>query len=282
MADPRTDKFAVSDAYEQFMGRWSRRLAREFVAFAGVTTGDSILDVGAGTGSLTLTLAAAVPEAHITGVDRSAAYLALARSRASSGRVRFEIGDAMALEHPDATFDAALSMLVLNFVPEPARAIREMIRVTRPGGTIAVAVWDYSGGMDMLCVFWEEARALDPAAARPDEHRLPLCREGELREALVDAGLTQVDQQALTIELPFTSFNDYWMPFLGGQGPAGVYVRTLDQELRDRLAARLRARLLRGANDGAFSLHARAWAARATIPSARTQASPGSSRCSEN
>jgi SAM-dependent methyltransferase len=280
MLDPQPDMFAASDAYEQFMGRWSRRLAREFVAFARVASPRSILDVGAGTGSLSLAVAAAFPAAQITGIDRSAAYIALARSRAPSDRVRFETGDATAIDHADASFDAALSMLVLNFVPEPARAIREMIRVTRPGGTVAAAVWDYSGGMEMLCAFWDEALTLDPAASRPDEHRLPLCRDGELPRAFVDAGLTGVERQTLTIELPFTSFDDYWMPFLGGQGPAGLYVRSLDHEMRERLAARLHARLLRGANDGAFSLHARAWAAKGVV--AGGQASSESPRRSES
>jgi SAM-dependent methyltransferase len=250
------------------MGRWSRRLAREFIGFARVSNDASVLDVGAGTGSLSLTLAEMQPAVHITGIDRSRDYVELARSRAPSNRVRFLVGDAHAIEQPDAAFDAALSLLCLNFVPDPARAIAEMMRVTRPRGCVAAAVWDYGDGMEMLHLFWQEAVALDSGARVPDEHRMPLCGPGELPAAWVAAGLEDVEDRALGVELPFVSFDDYWQPFLGGQGPAGAYVKTLAAPARERLAARLRTRLLGGSSAGQFTLHARAWAARGIVPAA--------------
>jgi SAM-dependent methyltransferase len=260
------DIFAESDAYERFMGRWSRQLAPQLVNFASVADRDALLDIGSGTGALAVALAASAPSGHVTGVDPSSAYVRFAQSRASTDRVRFVVGDAQALEFPTATFDKTLSLLVMNFIPDPAKALREMIRVTRPGGVVAAAVWDYGEGMQMLRVFWDEAVALDPAIAARDERNMPLCKRGELAELWRAQGLERVEERPLAIDLDFASFDDYWRPFLGGQGPAGAYTVSLPEPARAALEARLRSRLLGGRRDGRITLQARAWAVKGVVP----------------
>ena len=244
--------FSASDGYERFMGRWSRRLAPLFVTFAGITEGDRVLDVGSGTGALSAA-AAAIESVQVTGIERSAAYVAYARNHVDG---RFEVGDALALPFSDDAFDRALSMLVLNFVPDPAAALQQMIRVTRPCGVVAAAVWDYGDGMQMLRTFWDAAVALDPDATPRDERHMPLCTHGALAELWRMHGLQDVDEQPLTIEMKFASFDDYWQPFLCGQGPAGVYVSSLAESARHALESRLHERL----GDTGFRLEARAWA----------------------
>jgi SAM-dependent methyltransferase len=182
--------------------------------------------------------------------------------------VRFEVGDAQQLPFEDASFDRTLSLLILNFVPDPQKALTEMIRVTRPGGTVAAAVWDYGGGMEMLRVFWDEAIALDPRAAAKDERHMPLSRGGELA-ALWRTHLQNVRETGLTIETRFSSFDDYWSPFLLRQGPAGAHVATLSPEDRERLESQLRKRLLDYRPDQPISLHAGAWAVRGTVSAER-------------
>jgi SAM-dependent methyltransferase len=258
--------FAASDPYERFMGRWSRRLAPLLVAFASVDDGESVLDVGSGTGALSFAIADAFPSARVTGVDPSSAYVQMARARALTDRMQFVVGNAQALEFSSGRFDKTLSLLAMNFIPDSTSALREMIRVTRPGGVVAAAVWDYGQGMEMLRVFWDEAVALDPAIAPRDERHMPLCRHGDLGFLWGANGLDRVEEQPIAIELPFTSFDDYWSPFLGGQGPAGACATSLNDERRAALEARLRARLLGERGDGPFTLHARAWAVKGIVP----------------
>jgi SAM-dependent methyltransferase len=246
--------FSESDGYERFMGRWSRRLAPKFVTFSGVTEGDRVLDVGSGTGALSAA-AAAVESVQVTGIEPSPAYVRYAQEH---GDGRFQVGDALALPFPDDAFDKTLSMLVLNFVPDAPAALQQMIRVTRPGGVVAAAVWDYGDGMQMLRTFWDAAVALDPGAAARDERHMPLCTRGALAELWHAHDLRDVDEQSLTIDLAFASFDDYWQPFLGGQGPAGVYVSTLSESARRALESRLRA-------DVDLTLRARAWAVRGVV-----------------
>jgi SAM-dependent methyltransferase len=264
LADPQDSMFSAGDAYERFMGRWSRELAPLLVRFAGVRDGDSILDIGSGTGALAGAAAAAAPSSAILGIDPSEAYVAFAQRRLGGGRVRFEVGDARQLRLADAGFDRTLSLLVLNFVPDPANALREMIRVTRPGGTVVAAVWDYDQGMEMLRIFWDEAVALDPAIDSRDERHMPLCRRGELAALWRDQGLEDVSEDALTIETRFASFDDYWSPFLEKQGPAGAHVAALSSSGREALRLRLRRRLLGDGPDRAIVRTARAWAVRGT------------------
>jgi SAM-dependent methyltransferase len=247
--------FSEGDGYERFMGRWSRRLAPLFVTFASVTEGDRVLDVGSGTGALSAA-AAAIESVQVTGIEPAAAYVRYAQERLDG---HFEVGDAMALPFADDSFDRTLAMLVLNFVPDPAAALQQMIRVTRPGGVVAAAVWDYGEGMQMLRTFWDAAVALDPAAAPRDERHMPLCARGALTGQWRTHGLRDVDEQPLTIDMAFESFDDYWQPFLGGQGPAGVYVSSLAESARHALESRLRARF----DD--LTMCARAWAVRGVV-----------------
>lgn len=258
--------FSEAEAYERFMGRWSRGMAPLLVRFAGVRDGDAVLDVGSGTGALTAAAAAAAPASRIVGIDPAAPYVALARAQQGSSRVSFEVGDAQRMTFPAASFDRVISLLVVNFIPDARRAVSEMVRVTRPKGTVAAAVWDYGEGMEMLRVFWDEAIALQPANDAKDERHMPFCRPGELAALWRAAGLQDVVEEALTVETRFASFDDYWTPFLAKQGPAGAYVSSLSVPDREALRTRLRRRLLRDGSDQPFVLRARAWAVRGTVP----------------
>jgi len=257
--------FSIGEAYDAFMGRWSRRLAPLLVQFAAVADGDYVLDVGSGTGSLTVAVAAVAPTSRIVGVDLSASYVAVARQRHQSDRVQFEVGDAQHLQFGEAMFDATLSLLILNFVPDPEKALNEMARVTRSGGTIAAAVWDYGGEMEMLRAFWDEAIALTSDADAKDERHMRFSRKGDLAELWRTQHLKDVFETALIIETPFVSFDDYWSPFLAQQGPAGAHVATLSPHHREQLRLRLRRRLLGDRPDGPVMLRARAWAVRGTV-----------------
>jgi len=268
--------FSAGDAYERFMGRWSRELAPLLVTFAGVRDGNAVLDVGSGTGALTAAVAAVAPSSRITGIDPAAPYVAFARARHPTDLVRFEVGDARQLQFANGSFDRTLSLLVLNFIPDPAKALDEMIRVTRPGGTVAAAVWDYGRGMEMLRVFWDEAIALSPAMDARDERHMPLSRKGELAALWRAHALQDVVEETLTIQTRFVSFDDYWSPFLEKQGPAGEYVASLPAGERDQLRLRLRRRLLGDGPDRPIVLAARAWAVRGSI--LRRVASSGRSR----
>jgi SAM-dependent methyltransferase len=258
--------FSAADAYERFMGRWSRLLAPNLVTIAGVRDGETILDVGSGTGALTVAAAAAAPSSRIVGIDVTEPYVAYARARHSRPLIAFEVGDAQTLRFATSAFDRTLSLLVVNFIPDPARALDEMIRVTKPGGTVTAAVWDYGHGMEMLRAFWDEAVALTPAHATKDERNLQLCRRGDLAALWRGQGLQDVVEDALTIETRFASFDDFWKPFLEQQGPAGAYAASLSVEDREALRLRLRGRLLGAGPDKAIVMPARAWAVRGTIP----------------
>ncbi len=259
------DMFSEASAYERFMGRWSRMLAPQFIAFSGTRDGDRVLDVGCGTGTLTFALEAQTRKSRITGVDISPEYVTYARKQPSH-RTSFEVGDAQALRFANGAFDATVSLLVMNFIPDSRRALSEMVRVTRPGGTVAAAVWDYAGGMQMLRIFWDEAVAADPAAEPRDERHMPLSHEGELAALWRAAGLEDVVEEARTVPMRFASFDDYWSPFLLGEGPAGAYVASLAADQREALRARLRQRLLRGGPDHPLELRGQVWVVRGRVP----------------
>lgn len=264
--DAQSGIFSAGEAYERFMGRWSREIAPLLVTFAGVRDGDAVLDVGAGTGAVTSALVALAPSSRIVGIDPSEPYVAFAQKRYPGALLRFEVGDAQQLRFGAGQFDRTLSLLVLNFVPDANRALKEMIRVTRGGGTVAGAVWDYGHRMEMLRVFWDEAVVLDPAADARDERHMPLSRQGELAALWREHGLQDVAEQALTIRTRFDSFDDYWLPFLAQQGPAGSYVAALAPGERDELRRRVRRRLIGDGPDRAIVLEATAWAVRGMVP----------------
>ena len=258
--------FSEAQAYERFMGRWSRGLAPLLVRYAGVRDGEAVLDVGSGTGSLAAAVATSAPNARVTGIDPSPAYVAFAQSKRANERSKFEVGDAQQMKFGDGTYDRTLSLLVVNFIPDAKKAVGEMKRVTRRGGTVAAAVWDYGEGMEMLRVFWDAAIALNPADEKKDERHMPLCGRGQLAALWQSQGLQNVVEEGLTVETRFNSFDDYWLPFTEKQGPAGAYVAGLPAAQRETLRLRLRQRLLADKPDGPFTLNARAWAVRGTVP----------------
>jgi SAM-dependent methyltransferase len=252
-------------AYEHLMGRWSRRLAPLFIDFAAVSDGTSILDVGCGTGSLTFALMEAFPTAQINGLDYSQTFIDYASSKALADcRLVFEQGDATSLPYEDQAFDAALSLLVLNFVPDAQKAARELVRVTRPGGIVAASVWDFKGGLTHLRVFADTAAALDPSgeAFRARVFSGPFTQPGEFASAWIDMGLRDVAQTSLTIRMDFVSFADYWEPMLAGQGLVGAYVQSLSDEQRHLIEHPLRLAYCAGDADGPRSFTATAWACR--------------------
>jgi len=266
LTESEAKMFSMSAGYERFMGRWSRLLAPAYIAFAGAKDGDRVLDVGTGTGALAAALVANLASSEVTAIDPSEGFISYAKSSAKSGRVHFEVGDAQALRHKDASFEQTMALLVMNFVPDHTKAIGEMRRVTRPQGIVSACVWDYDAGMEMLRFFWDEVVALDPAMAPKDERHMKLSRAGQLGELWRKAGLVNVQEKPLVIEQAFASFDDYWAPFLTGAGPAGAYVVSLGDERRRELEARMRHRLLGNRADSAFVLKARAWCVRGEVP----------------
>jgi SAM-dependent methyltransferase len=260
------DTWALGAAYEPYVGRWSRLVAKEFLSWLAVPPGKRWLDVGCGTGALSaMTLAMASP-AQVDAVDRSEGYVGYAREHVKDPRVRFEVADAQALPSPSGSYDAAVSGLMLNFVPDPARAVAEMARVARSGAAVAAYVWDYAGRMELMRHFWDAAGALDPAARDLDEgRRFPLCHPEALAALFGGAALAAVETRAIEVPTVFRDFDDYWTPFLGGQGPAPGYAMSLDEGRRAALRERLRGALPAGP-DGAIRLVARAWAVRGTKP----------------
>lgn len=293
-----SDSWTSGDAYQRFMGRWSPRLAELFVPWMAVPAGRDWLDVGCGTGALTRTILALASPAKVVGVDPSETFVEFARqnlndARADSGsggnqsrvasephlrakqsptsfgseseeedspQVEFRVGSAQALPVDDASFDAAVSGLVINFVPDPAAALTEMKRALRPGGMIGAYVWDYSDGMRMLRIFFDAAIALDPAARERDEgERFPIARREALAQLFNAAGLSGVETRALEFTMQFRDFDDYWRPFTGVQGPAPGYLASLSQEKQRELEDEVHKRLPINA-DGSFELAARAWA----------------------
>jgi SAM-dependent methyltransferase len=266
VAEPVAE-WSVGSAYEPFVGRWSRLVAGEFLAWLEVAEGGVWLDVGCGTGALSETVLGTADPAVVVGVDRSLGYVGYALARIADRRARFVVADGGRLPMGAGRVDVVVSGLVLNFVPDPGRVVGEMVRVARAGGRVAAYVWDYAGGMELLRRFWDAAVAVDPAAAELDEgRRFGLCQPGPLAGLFADAGLAGVRVGSIQVPTRFRDFDDYWRPFLGGQGPAPGYVRSLGAGQRALLREELRGRL-RAAADGSIPLVARAWAVSGTTPS---------------
>ena len=260
------EAWGSGDAYEPYVGRWSRLVAERFVAWLGPAAGERWLDVGCGTGALAEAVLTAARPAAVLAVDRSPAYAAHAARRLAGGPVAVAVADGAALPVCDGSVDRVVSGLVLNFLPDPAGAMAAMRRACRVGGLVAAYVWDYADGMQPIRLFWEAAEALDPAAAELDEgRRFSLCHPDRLAELLAAAGLTEIESVPITVPTRFRDFDDYWRPFLGGQGPAPGYCVRLADDDRQRLRERLRSTLPR-AGDGSIPLSARAWAIRGTSP----------------
>jgi SAM-dependent methyltransferase len=251
--------FAVSgDAYERFMGRYSRPLAPAFADFAHVKPGQQVLDVGCGSGVLTEELARRVGAEHVAGVDPSPLLQACAE-RVPGAELR--AGKAEALPWPDDSFDAALAQLVIHFMDDPKAGVAEMARATRPGGIVAACSWDFGGGMEMLRVYWQTARELDNDLAGESRSF------GNLEELYAlwhELGLEDVEAGPLEVSSEYADFDELWGSFLLGVGPAGEYVASLAPGRQSALREEYHRRL--GEPAGSFTLGARAWAARGRVP----------------
>jgi SAM-dependent methyltransferase len=261
--DMANEQWSAAEQYEPFMGRWSRLLAGVALEWLDPPPGLRWLDVGCGTGAASAAVLAKAAPASLLGVDPSAAYVAAAAARLDGAT--FQVGEAGALPVPDSSVDRAIAGLVLNFVPDPVAAVQEMRRVLVPGGRAAAYVWDHATGMQMLRRFWDAAVAEDPAAAALDEGaRFAICQAGGLQACFAEAGLDDIDARPIEIATVFLDFDDYWLPFLGGQGPAPNYVAGLSSDGRESLRSRLQA-TLPTEPDGSIRLTARAWAASGAV-----------------
>jgi SAM-dependent methyltransferase len=259
------EQWGVSDRYERYVGRWSRLVARDFLEWSAVGNGKRWADVGCGTGALVATILADYAPSQIVAIDRAAGFLTEARRVIADTRVQFRLGDALDLPLGTASCDVAVSGLVLNFVADPAVMLREMIRVTNPGGKVAAYVWDYAGRMEMMRYFWDAAIAVTPHDAKLDQaERFPLCQPEPLQALFQEAGLAAVSVRSIDIPTIFQDFDDYWDPFLGQQGAAPTYLAAVDEETRQQIRRILHARLVPQA-DGRIALTARAWAVQGII-----------------
>ncbi|GLS29739.1 Methyltransferase domain-containing protein [Mesorhizobium albiziae] len=263
-----TSSFNVHDAagYEQLMGRWSQKLAPLFIDFAGLADGEKILDVGCGTGSLTFALAGSAGLAEIAAIDYSPVFVEEATLRNTDPRVKIQQADACALPFVDASFDRAMALLVLHFVPETAKAVAEMRRVVRPDGTVAAVVWDHLGGMPGMRMMVDTVAALSEGGRQLRSRYLfqPMMQPGEMKRTFMDQGLVNVEEAELMIRMNYKNF-DYWAPIAAGEGPLGKYVATLDAAERARTDAAVRDAYEDGRPDGPRSFANVAWAVRGIV-----------------
>jgi SAM-dependent methyltransferase len=257
------DQWTSGAHYDQWMGRWSRLVAQEFLQWLALPTGLRWLDVCSGSGVITEAIVERNVPTTVVGVDASPEQISFARQRCAYPNVTFETADAMALPFPDSSFDVVVCGLGLNFLPSPVKALEEFGRVTRPGGTIAVYVWDYAHGATFLRQFWDAAIAIDSEAATFDQaHRFPMCTQEGLRNLFEQAKLEGLTSHALDVVTRCTSFDDYWEPLLTGQGSAPGYLAARNQQTQTTIRERLKA-VLPANPQGAIELPARAWAMRA-------------------
>lgn len=256
------DLWEGADAYERFMGRWSRKLARALVGWLEIPPGCHWLEVGCGTGSLTAQILDIARPASVVATDASKQYVAHARATIPDHRVQFLASGAGSLPTREEGYDVVASSLVLNFLPDATEALREMRSLAAGDGVVGGCVWDYAGDMQFLRRFWDAAVELDPAARQHDESgRFAICSPSALEVAFRKAGFSEVVVDAIEIETRFMDFDDYWSPFVGGPGPAPGYLSSLSDQAQRDIESRLATTLPRN-NDGAISLRARAWAAR--------------------
>jgi SAM-dependent methyltransferase len=263
---PRPISWNDGGAYEAYVGRWSRQIAPEFIHWLGIASSADWLDVGCGTGALSEAILRDTAPASVFGVDLSAAHVDYARAHVVDPRARFEIADAQSLPVESAAYDVAVSGLVINFVPDPDKALSEMARAVKRGGTIALYLWAQAGGMQMMATFWEAAAALNPDAPGPElGRRYPLSQPEQMVALLERAGLEQVEVRSIEIAMQFENFNAYWTPFLAGQGSGPRYLLSLPEPQQVELREAVRARLPVSAG-GSIALTARVWAVRGRRP----------------
>jgi SAM-dependent methyltransferase len=263
MTDVR-DQWAAGSTYEDFMGRWSRRLAPRFVSWLRIPHGAHWLDVGCGTGALADAICTHAEPATVLGCDPASPFIDYARAHSHDARLSFAAAGVGSLPRRPDGYGCVASLFALNFFPAPHAAVHEMRSITAPQGTVSACVWDYGDGMELLRYFWDAAATVDSAARHLDEgRRFPLCRPDALTALFIGGGLDDARCELLEIPTTFAGFDDYWRPFLGGTGPAPSYVASLDVARRRALAQCLDEMLPRGP-DGGITLTARAWAVRGT------------------
>ncbi len=261
------EMFAAADKYQLGMGSWSEKLAPLFIQFLGtIREGDHVLDVGCGTGSLTFMIGDTTKASKIVGIDPSQGFIEYARAKNSDSRVSFDVGDSQQLPYDDSSFDKCVSSLVLNFIPDVHKGLKEARRVTKVGGLVAACNWDSAGGMEFFSHFWDAAVALNPEAERLHVKHRPYTTAEELSKLWIAGGLEKVETTALVIPLEFNSFDDLWILHLNWQGPAGPYTRSLSEDQQAALRKQLGSNILGSRPDEPFFLHAKSWAVRGTVP----------------
>lgn len=262
------DTWDSAGKYESCMGRWSRVVAHEFIDWLRPASGLSWLDIGCGPGALSSVIVDRARPSLLAGLDTAVAYVAAAQRRFAGHPASFNAGDAQRLPFADGSFDRAVSGLNLNFLPDAATGVSEMRRVVRPGGAVALYVWDYAAGMQFIRLFWEAAAAADPSAeALGEARRFHLTNPDALRTLFAEASLDEIDIRPIEIATPFPTFDAYWESFLTGQGPANAYALSLTAEEQQTFRACLQDIAPRD-EDGAVRLTATAWAVRGTVPAA--------------
>jgi SAM-dependent methyltransferase len=261
--------FSNPAAYEQWMGRWSRRLAPSFVKFASLPESARVLDVGSGTGALSEALLEMVAGSTVVGIEPSEDYVTYSRNQYTDDRLEFYAGDALQIPFEDDSFDATLSLLILQELPDAALALKEMQRVTRPGGWIAASQWDFANGMPMLSLFWdtvlEVVESMDAEREAADCLVVDYPNATALQGLWRDSGLIEIEIERQSIEMRFSSFEDYWTPFLSNVTPTSSYVGKLRSSQASEIECRLRSKTVLGKGDPSFCLTAHAWAVRGRV-----------------
>ncbi len=250
---------AGAEAYEGYIGRWSRGVAADFLSWLAIPPQVAWFDVACGTGALAQTVVSTCAPERVDASDPDHLRIAFARRNSPDFGVSFAVGDATHIAAPDATYGAVICGLGFPAISDTAGALAEFIRVTKPAGTVGAYVWDFDGEMQLLRYFWNEAAELEPGAEESDDERFAICRPERLRVAWQRAGLSAVETCALDTRAHFCDFDDFWRPFLSGDAPAQAYVQSLDGRRRALLRERLRSKLPIAA-DGSIALVTRAWA----------------------
>ena len=264
-------EFSNPAAYELWMGRWSRLLAPALVTFANLPRGARLLDVGSGTGALSLALVAAIADSTVVGIEPAEAYVSHSREKIADDRLCFEVGDAVDIHFNDDNFDATLSLLILQELSDAPSALSEMRRVTRPGGSVVASQWDFAKGMPMLALFWDTV--LEVVASEASRQAAADCMvvdypdEIALRRLWRETGLVEVEIERQEVDMTFASFEDYWLPFLSNVTPTSSYTGMLGADQIAEIKNRLRKKVIGDAPDRSFSLLVHAWAVRGKVPS---------------